>query len=78
MTVAAHRLNILAAFFFPIITVTAILGLDMPRVLQIFGIQFTPDTTAKIVPFMFIVLVLSCMGIGWQLMRSINRSPRKR
>ncbi|MBT3889195.1 MAG: hypothetical protein HN617_10615 [Planctomycetaceae bacterium] len=78
MTVAAHRLNILAAFFFPIITVTAILGLDMPRVLQIFGIQFAPDTTAKVVPFMFIVLVLCCMGIGWQLMRIINRSPRKR
>ena len=78
MTVAAHRLNILAAFFFPIITVTAILGLDMPRVLQIVGIQLTPDTAAKVVPLMFIVLVLCCMGIGWQLMRLINRPPPKR
>ena len=78
MAVAAHRLNILAAFFFPIITVTAILGLDMPRVLQIVGIQLTPDTAAKVVPLMFIVLVLCCMGIGWQLMRLINRPPPKR
>jgi Mg2+ and Co2+ transporter CorA len=77
MTVAAHRLNILAAFFFPIITVTAILGLDMPRVLQIVGVQLAPDT-AQVVPLMFIVLVLCCMGIGWQLMRIINRPPRKR
>jgi hypothetical protein len=78
MTFAAHRLNILAAFFFPIITVTAILGLDMLRVLNIFGIQLASDTAAKVVPLMFIVLVVCCMGIGWQLMRMINRPPPKR
>ena len=78
MAVAAHRLNVLAAFFFPIITVTAILGLDMPRVLQVVGIQLIPDTAAKVVPFMFIVLVVCCMGIGWQLMRIINKPSRKR
>ncbi|MGY8733557.1 MAG: hypothetical protein ACKVK0_15565, partial [Pirellulales bacterium] len=60
------------------ITVTAILGLDMPRVLQIVGIQLRPDMAAKVVPVMFIVLVVCCMGIGWQLMRIINRPSRER
>ena len=77
MTVSAYRLNILAAFFFPVITVTAILGLDMLRVLQVFGIRLAPDTAAKVVPFMFIVLVLGCLGIGWHLMRIVNRPEGK-
>ena len=37
MAAAAHRLNILAAFFFPIITLTTIFGVDVATMVAIFG-----------------------------------------
>jgi hypothetical protein len=37
MAVAAHRLNLLAAFFFPIATLTAIFGMSLPNGLEAFG-----------------------------------------
>ncbi|REK26453.1 MAG: hypothetical protein DWQ42_09000 [Planctomycetota bacterium] len=38
MAAAAHRLNILAAFFFPIVTLMAILGVDFARAAENFGL----------------------------------------
>ena len=53
MSVAAHRLNILAAFFFPLATLSAIFGMNLRH-----GFETEPW------PAPFIVLIALGLGIG--------------
>lgn len=71
MATAAHRLNILAAFFFPIITVTAIVGIDLARVGSTLGFEVAD----RFLPFVFAGVILVGFVAGAILTHFINRRP---
>jgi Mg2+ and Co2+ transporter CorA len=61
MAVAAHRLNLLAAFFFPIATVSGILGVNLKH-----GLEDLPA------PWIFIAMLLLGLTIGLILMKFVT------
>ena len=79
MATAAHRLNVLAAVFFPIITLTAILGVDFGTVAAIFGVDLPTVAATGLLPFVFLGVILFGLVVGWLLTRFVNRpvSPPK-
>lgn len=74
MAIAAHRLNVLAAFFFPIITLTAILGVDVSNVAGVFGIDLQSEWAKRLVPFVFVAIVFTGFLAGAILTRIVVRS----
>jgi len=76
MAAAAYRLNTLAAFFFPILTVTAILGVDLTVVGALVGFdpQANPMTAGFAILIFFGILVFGFIA-GGVLTSIINQSP---
>lgn len=76
MAIAAHRLNILAAIFFPIATMAAICGVD----LDILGSLIGRDRNALLEIGLLVPLFLGLIGgglvLGTLLTLLINRSPQ--
>ena len=75
MEAAAHRLNILVAFFFPIVTLTAILGIDMATLAAIFGLDAGTVLADGQALLAVLGLVLIGLVLGVILTAIINRSP---
>ena len=73
MATAAHRLNILAAVFFPIITLTAIFGVDFVTVAAILGLDLTSIAASGFIPLVFLGVVLTGLVVGGILTRFVNR-----
>ena len=65
MAVASHRLNVLAAFFFPIATLTAIFGVNLNH-----GLESSPA------PFAFLGLIGVGLVMGAVLALFITRSSK--
>ncbi len=66
MAVASHRLNLLAAFFFPLATISGLFGMEIRS-----GIEKLPE------PYTFVAVVLIGLAIGAILtaMLSVGRHP---
>lgn len=64
MAVASHRLNVLAAFFFPIVTLTAIFGANLRH-----GLEDKPA-------YVFLLVVLAGLVLGSLLTAFITRSSK--
>jgi hypothetical protein len=73
MAAAAHRLNILAAFFFPIITLTAIFGVDFATVGAMFGID--REIVVAKGSLVFLGGILCGIVVGGILTCFVNRRP---
>lgn len=69
MATASHRLNVLAAFFFPIITLMAIFGADLATVARLFGAA--GDSRATMIAFL--VVTFFALGAGGVLTAIIIR-----
>ena len=67
MAIAAHRLNLLAAFFFPIATLTAIFGVNLPTGLE----NVAP-------PFVFVSVIVIGLISGGLLTAFVTQSPDQR
>lgn len=67
MAVSAHRLNMLAAVFFPIATISAIFQMNMRHGLEGFGSQ----------PWFFWLIVLASLAIGFILKSAVLDAPPK-
>jgi len=76
MAVASHRLNILAAVFFPIATVAAIFGLDLETLSAILGRDSQSLVQGGLLPPLFIGLIVGGLAIGALLTFLINRAPK--
>ena len=74
MAVAAHRLNILAAFFFPIITLAAILSVEFAVVADNFGIA--ESSLADNGTLIFAGIIGAGLVIGGIMTRMIGRAPQ--
>jgi hypothetical protein len=68
MAVSAHRLNLLAALFFPAATLAAI-----------FGVNFKHGWEEKSAPLPFLIVMGTGVGLGLLLMLAVilGRGPRK-
>ena len=77
MEAAAHRLNILAGFFFPIVTLTAILGVDLATFAAILGDDASVILRDGRAPLAILSLILIGLVLGVILTGIINRSPQK-
>ena len=77
MSAAAHRLNILAAFFFPIITLTALLGLDVTRLARALGFELELGESSGMETVLLVAILVCGLGTGWILMKVINRPTPK-
>lgn len=64
MAVSAHRLNVLAAFFFPIATLSAIFGVNLKSNLE----ELHP-------PWLFLLTILGGLLIGGLLKLMVTRKP---
>ena len=67
MALSAHRLNVLAAFFFPIATLCAVFGVNMDTGLE----HLSP-------PIPFLVTILTGLLIGFILKLMVTRTPSRR
>jgi Mg2+ and Co2+ transporter CorA len=68
MASAAHRLNILAAFFFPIVAITAIFGVDLSTVASLFGMDPNSSPAA-------LALLLACAVMGGGILTLFINRP---
>ena len=66
MSVSAHRLNVLVAFFFPIATLTAVFGVNMDTGLE----HYAP-------PLPFLVTISAGLLAGLMLKLSVTRKPSR-
>ena len=66
MAVSAHRLNMLAAFFFPIVTLTAIFGVNLKHGLE----EQSP-------PLPFAICITLGLICGFVLKAAVNHQPKK-
>ena len=66
MSVSAHRLNLLAAFFFPLATLSAIFGVNIPHGLE---------RSTSVVPFLAFLGCGFTLGILLTLFVTTRRSP---
>lgn len=69
MAVSAHRLNILAAFFFPVVTVSTILGMNLTSGLESLDQQFAP--------LPFVATLAAGLVLGFVLRAAISNGPRR-
>jgi Mg2+ and Co2+ transporter CorA len=65
MSVSAHRLNVLAALFFPIMAVSAVFGMNFPSGLE---------SVAQ--PWLFWCVLMVGFGAGLLLVRAISERPQ--
>jgi len=75
MAIASHRLNILAAIFFPIATVAAICGIDLATLAAILGKDQQTLNDGLLLP-LFVALIVGGLAIGALITLMINRSPQ--
>jgi hypothetical protein len=75
MATASHRLNILAAIFFPIVTLTGILGLDLATMAALFRLDVETMLSKGLVPLIFLGLLLVGLITGLILAGIVTRSP---
>lgn len=64
MAWSAHRLNSLAAFFFPIATLTAVFGVNLPH-----GYEDSKP------PYAFLIVIVVGLALGAMLNAFVSRSP---
>ena len=76
MASAAHRLNILAAFFFPVITLAAIFGVDLATVATVWGIDLENQVTKRLIPVFFLVVLACGLVLGGILTSYVSRTSR--
>ena len=78
MAIASHRLNLLAAFFFPMATLCALFGVNLKHGME--AIQNLSEITSAPAPsFPFLVMILVGIVLGGFLTRFISnrdRSPK--
>lgn len=77
MSIAAYRLNILAAFFFPIITLTALLGLDVNRLARALGFELELGESSGMETVLLAAILVCGLATGWVVMKTINRPVPK-
>lgn len=68
MAVAAHRLNLLAALFFPIATIATVFGMNLRHGFETTGLD----------PILFWLVVLVGLGLGFSLIGRIDSTPRRK
>lgn len=76
MAEGAHRLNILAAFFFPIVTLTAVFGVDLETVAACLRLDVNTVLSNRLVPWVFLGLMPFTLIVGGVLARFVNPPPR--
>ena len=67
MAVAAHRLNVLAAIFFPIVTISSVLGMNLGRGLE----------EEMFSQWVFWLVLLAGVACGFVLKAAIIESPHR-
>ena len=65
MAISSHRLNVLAAFFFPLVTLSAVFGTNLHTGME----NLAP-------PWPFLLIVLSGVGLGLILRTYLTVKPR--
>ena len=75
MAAASHRLNMLAAMFFPILTLTAIMGVDPETVGALLGMDHETMAVRRAAPLVFLGVLAVSLGAGAILMAYVNRPP---
>lgn len=68
---SAHRLNILAAWFFPVVTVSALLGIDLETASAVAGRDLRP-----VAPYLFGSLLLGGLIVGGILSTVVTQRHR--
>lgn len=76
MAMASHRLNILAAIFFPVATVAAIVGIDLETLAAIMGRDRQTLLDDGLLPPLFLGLILGGLVLGALITLMINRAPQ--
>jgi len=76
MAFAAHRLNILAAIFFPIATVAAICGIDLETLAALLARDRQSLVDAGLLPPLFVGLIVGGLLVGGVITLMINRAPQ--
>ncbi len=76
MAIASHRLNILAAIFFPIATVAAIVGIDLETLAAIIGQDRPSLVKAGLLAPLLLGLIVGGLVLGSLITMAINRTPR--
>jgi hypothetical protein len=76
MEASAHRLNLLAGFFFPLVTICAILGVDMSTLSALMQREEGALSSSGTVPFIFLGVIALGMLIGSLLMIVITYSKK--
>lgn len=66
MGLAAHRLNVLVAFFFPIATLCAVFGTNLATGLE-----------KKWAPYPFVMTLVAGLALGWILKLIVTRNPTR-
>ena len=77
MAAAAHRLNILAAFFFPLITLAAVFGVDLATVAALFRIDPKDIAASPVLPVVVVGVLIGGLIVGGLLTNLINRPSRR-
>ncbi|MDC0935938.1 hypothetical protein OAS39_06605 [Pirellulales bacterium] len=75
MAAASHRLNMLAAMFFPIITFTSIVGLDIETIGALFGVDDETMAAPRAAPLVFVGVLGFGLIVGAILTMFVNRRP---
>jgi Mg2+ and Co2+ transporter CorA len=73
---ASHRLNILAAIFFPIATVAAIFGIDLETLAALIGRDRQSLVDVGLLPLLFLGLIVVGLTLGGLITLAINRGPQ--
>ncbi len=76
MALASHRLNILAAIFFPIATVAAIFGIDLQTLAVVTGRDQQSLKEIGLLPPLFLGLIVGGLVLGVAMTMIINRAPQ--
>jgi len=76
MAFASHRLNILAAIFFPVATVAAIFGIDLQTLSAILGRDQESLLDTGLLPPLLLGLIFGGLVLGALITLMINRPPQ--
>jgi Mg2+ and Co2+ transporter CorA len=78
MAFASHRLNILAAIFFPIATVAAIFGIDLETLSALTGRDRQSLVDSGLLSPLFLGLIVGGLTLGALITMMINRPPQSK
>jgi hypothetical protein len=78
MAIASHRLNILAAIFFPIATVVAIFGIDLETLSALIGRDRQSVVDGGLLVPLLLGLIVGGLILGGLITLAINRAPQTR